>query len=49
MEIYAEGENGISGAFVNGEHDEYVLLTSEIGEWKIEAWGDSVNFQKNPL
>ena len=48
VEIYAEGENGMSGPFVNGKQTLYVLVTKENGDWKIDAWGDSANLQSNP-
>lgn len=42
-EIYAEGENGMSGPFVNGIQQGYFQVTRENGEWKIEKWGDGVD------
>ena len=48
VEIYAEGENGMSGPFVNGKQTLYVLVTQENGDWKIDAWGNSANLQSNP-
>ena len=48
VEIYAEGENGMSGPFVNGKQTLYVLVTEENGDWKIDAWGNSVNLQAKP-
>ena len=48
VEIYAEGENGMSGPFVNGKQTLYVLVTKENGDWKIDAWGNSANLLSNP-
>ena len=47
VEIYAEGENGMSGPFVNGKQTLYVLVTQENGDWKIDTWGDLANLQMN--
>jgi hypothetical protein len=42
VEIFAEGENGMSGSRPNGFQKLYVRINQENKEWKILTFGDSV-------